>query len=225
MDRYKNSTHVIDNFFDNIQPIIELGNSLEYSNNESWPGLRTDNLLQANNSSAVEFAKFFAKNIADKVFYGLSKFEIDIRFHKNDLYDVDEANKGWIHNDDIDFAGLVYLNDEEPNMSTGTSIFDKTLPKDFAVKDYQSRKDLNLKKIVTDQYLKDLQNNRSQFVETVNIGNKFNRLVAYDALQWHRPNSYNVKTLPRYSLLFFINNAQFTELSSILSITSNWSQQ
>jgi hypothetical protein len=225
MDRYKNSTHVIDNFFDDIQPIIELGNSLEYSNNESWPGLRTDNLLQVNNSSAVEFAKFFAKNIADKVFYGLSKFEIDIRFHKNDLYDVEHANKGWIHNDDIDFAGLVYLNNEEPNMSTGTSIFDKTLPKDFSVKDYQSRKDLNLKKIVTNEYLKDLQNNRSQFVETLNVGNKFNRLVAYDALQWHRPNSYNVKTLPRYSLLFFINNAQFTELSSILSITSNWSQQ
>jgi hypothetical protein len=225
MDRYKNSTHVIDNFFDDIQPIIELGNSLEYSNNESWPGLRTDNLLQVNNSSAVEFAKFFAKNIADKVFYGLSKFEIDIRFHKNDLYDVEHANKGWIHNDDIDFAGLVYLNNEEPNMSTGTSIFDKTLPKDFSVKDYQSRKDLNLKKIVTNEYLKDLQNNRSQFVETLNVGNRFNRLVAYDALQWHRPNSYNVKTLPRYSLLFFINNAQFTELSSILSITSNWSQQ
>lgn len=225
MDIYKNSTHVIDNFFNDIQPIIDLGNSLEYHNNEAWPGLRTDNLLQINNTLAVEFAKFFAKNIADKVFYGLSKFEIDVRFHKNDLYNVDEANCGWIHNDDIDFAGLVYLNDEEPNMSTGTSIFDKTLSKDFEAEDYESRKELNLKKNVTDQYLKDLQNNRSQFSETINVGNKFNRLVAYDATQWHRPNSYNVKKLPRYSLLFFINNAQFAELSSILSVKSSWSNQ
>jgi len=223
MDIYRNSTHVIDNFFNDIQPIIDLGNSLEYHNNEAWPGLRTDNLLQINNTLAVEFAKFFAKNIADKVFYGLSKFEIDVRFHKNDLYDVDEANSGWIHNDDIDFAGLVYLNKEEPNMSTGTSIFDKTLFEDFEAEDYQSRKELNLKKNVTDQYLIDLQNNRSQFTETINIGNKFNRLVAYDATQWHRPNSYNVKTLPRYSLLFFINNVQFQELSSILSVKSSWS--
>lgn len=223
MDIYRNSTHVIDNFFNNIQPIIDLGNSLEYHNNEAWPGLRTDNLLQINNPLAVEFAKFFAKNIADKVFYGLSKFEIDVRFHKNDLYDVDEANSGWIHNDDIDFAGLVYLNKEEPNMSTGTSIFDKTLFEDFEAEDYESRKELNLKKNVTDQYLIDLQNNRSQFTETINIGNKFNRLVAYDATQWHRPNSYKVKTLPRYSLLFFINNAQFAELSSILSVKSSWS--
>jgi len=223
MDRYRNSTHVIDNFFNNIQPIIDLGNSLEYHNNESWPGLRTDNLLQINNPLAIEFAKFFAKNIADKVFYGLSKFEIDVRFHKNDLYNVDEANCGWIHNDDIDFAGLVYLNDEEPNMSTGTSIFDKTISKDFEAEDYESRQELNLKKNVTDQYLKDLKNNRSQFSETINVGNKFNRLVAYDATQWHRPNSYKVKTLPRYSLLFFINNAHFEELSSILSVKSSWS--
>lgn len=223
MDIYKNSTHVIDNFFNNIQPIIDLGNSLEYHNNEAWPGLRTDNLLQINNPLAIEFAKFFAKNIADKVFYGLSKFEIDVRFHKNDLYNVDEANCGWIHNDDIDFAGLVYLNDEEPNMSTGTSIFDRTMTKDFEAEDYESRKELNLKKNVTDQYLKDLENNRSQFSETINVGNKFNRLVAYDATQWHRPNSYKVKTLPRYSLLFFINNAQFKELSSILSVKSSWS--
>jgi hypothetical protein len=223
MDIYRNSTHVIDDFFNDIQPIIDLGNSLEYHNNEAWPGLRTDNLLQINNTLAVEFAKFFAKNIADKVFYGLSKFEIDVRFHKNDLYNVDEANCGWIHNDDIDFAGLVYLNDEEPNMSTGTSIFDKTLSKDFEAEDYKSRKELNLKKNVTDQYLKDLKNNRSQFSETINVGNKFNRLVAYDATQWHRPNSYKVKTLPRYSLLFFINNAQFQELSSILSVKSSWS--
>jgi hypothetical protein len=223
MDRYNNSTHVIDNFFNNIQPIIDLGNSLEYHNNEAWPGLRTDNLLQINNPLAVEFAKFFAKNIADKVFYGLSKFEIDVRFHKNDLYNVDEANCGWIHNDDIDFAGLVYLNDEEPNMNTGTSIFDKTVSIDFEAEDYESRRELNLKKNVTDQYLKDLQKNRSQFSETINVGNKFNRLVAYDATQWHRPNSYNVKKLPRYSLLFFINNAQFEELSSILSVKSSWS--
>ncbi len=159
MDIYRNSTHVIDNFFNDIQPIIDLGNSLEYHNNEAWPGLRTDNLLQINNTLAVEFAKFFAKNIADKVFYGLSKFEIDVRFHKNDLYDVDEANSGWIHNDDIDFAGLVYLNKEEPNMSTGTSIFDKTLFEDFEAEDYQSRKELNLKKNVINKEIMSKYNN------------------------------------------------------------------
>jgi hypothetical protein len=223
MLRYKNSTHIIDNFFKNTQTVIDLGNTLKYYNDEAWPGLRTENLLEINNPLVVEFAKYFAKRIADEVFYGLKQFKIDIRFHKNEVYDVDEANYGWIHNDDIDFAGLVYLNDEEPNMSTGTSIFDKIVSKDFEVQDYESRKELNFKKNVTEQYLKDLRDNRSQFTETINVGNKFNRLVAYDAEQWHRPNSYNVKTLPRYSLLFFINDAQFEDLPSILSVKSNWS--
>ena len=222
MHKYKHSTHVIDNFFINPRSVIELGESLEYSNDATWPGLRTKNLLQIDNEQAVEFAKFFAKKIADEVFYGLSKFQIDIRFHKNEVYDVDEANCGWIHNDEIDFAGLVYLNIEEPNMHTGTSIFDKTDIEDFKVQDFESRKELNLNKNVTDQYLIDLKENRKQFAETVNVGNKFNRLVAYDAEQWHRPNNYQTKTLPRYSLLFFINNVQFIDLNSMLSITSTW---
>lgn len=222
MHKYKNSTHVIDNFFDNPNAVIQLGKSLDYFNDVAWPGLRTKNLFQIDNEQAVEFAKFFAKKIADEVFYGLSKFQIDIRFHKNEIYDTEEANYGWIHNDEIDFAGLVYLNLEETSMYTGTSIFDKTTLEDFKVQDFESRKELNLKKNVTDQYLIDLAENKKQFAETINVGNKFNRLVAYDAEQWHRPNNYKVKTPPRYSLLFFIDNAQFVDLDSMLSITSNW---
>jgi|TARA_B110000971_G_C20007600_1_gene499934 hypothetical protein len=225
MIQYKQSVKVFDTFFKNPGKIIELGDSLEFYNDEQWPGRRTRNLLEINNTVAIEFAKFFAKQIADKVFYGLSGFEIDIRFHKNDIYDHTEANNGWIHNDEIDFAGLVYLNIEDPSMHTGTSIFDKTSSSKFKVQDYDSRKQLNLKKTVTDQYLKDLKENRQQFAETVNVGNKFNRLVAYDASQWHRPNNYEVKTLPRYSLLFFINNAKFTNLDSLLSISADWSDE
>lgn len=222
MHKYKNSTHVIDNFFYNPRSVIELGQSLDYFNDVTWPGLRTKNLLQIDNEQAVEFAKFFAKKIADEVFYGLNKFQIDIRFHKNEIYDTEEANYGWIHNDEIDFAGLVYLNLEETSMHTGTSIFDKNTIEDFKVQDFESRKELNFKKNVTDQYLIDLAENKKQFEETINVGNKFNRLVAYDAEQWHRPNNYKVKTPPRYSLLFFIDNAQFVDLDSMLSITSNW---
>ena len=222
MTLYKNSVQIFDNFFNNPNSVIELGNSLEFYNNEAWPGKRTNNLLEINNHDCLEFAKFFAKSIADNVFYGLQKFRVDIRFHKNDLYDNYDANFGWIHNDEIDFAGLVYLNKEEPNMQTGTSIFDKITPNDFNVPDYQSRKDLNLHKKVTEQYLQDLKENKNQFTETVNLGNKFNRLVAYDAGQWHRPNNYKVKTLPRYSLLFFIDQAEFKKTETLLSMTSKW---
>jgi len=225
MLKYENSVQVFDNFFKNPFSVMELGKSLEYYNDETWPGQRTQNLLQIGNPTAIEFAKFFAKEVANNVFYGLSKFELDVRFHKNDVYSNPEANYGWIHNDEIDFAGLVYLNVEEPSMQTGTSVFDKITQDNFKVQDFESRKQLNLNKNVTDQYLKDLKNNRDQFVETVNVGNKFNRLVAYGAKQWHRPNNYEVETLPRYSLLFFIDKAEFVDLNPILGVSSNWSDE
>lgn len=223
MNRYEHSVQVLDNFFSNPYKIMELGNSLEYYRDETWPGERTTNLLQSNNKDAVELAKFFARKLANTVLYGLSKFELDVRFHKNDLYDDPKANCGWIHNDEIDFAGLVYLNAGERSMKTGTSIFDKISQEAFKIPDYTSRKELNVNKKVTEQYLIDLENNHKQFLETVCIANKFNRLITYDATQWHRPNNYEVEQLPRYSLLFFINNVQFANLESIVTVNSTWS--
>jgi len=225
MMQYRNSTQVIDGFFKNPYKVMDLGNSLDFVRDETWPGTRTENLLTSSDPQVLEFAKFFAKMIADNVFYGLKKFKIDIRFHKNDIYDISEANEGWIHNDEIDFAGLVYLNPEIPNMNTGTSIFEKISEGVFEVKDYNSRKVLNSTQQVTQEYLEDLKANRENFLETINVGNKFNRLVAYDAEQWHRPNNYVVEIPPRYSLLFFINEAEFEEQNSLLSMTSNWSDK
>lgn len=222
MSKYRNSVQVFDNFFKNPYTVMELGNSLEYHRADRWPGERTENLLQLNNPHVVEFAKFFARKLANDVFYGINTFHLDLRFHKNDIYDHPDANSGWIHNDELEFAGLVYLNFENPSIKTGTSIFDKVSDEIFEVRDFESRKQLNLNRVVTEQYLEDLKNNRDQFIETVNVGNKFNRLVAYDAGQWHRPNNYEVETPPRYSLLFFINGAQFVDLDSIVGVTSNW---
>lgn len=225
MHNFTQSVHVFDNFFANPYKVAELGNSLDFSHDETWPGIRTQNLFQTNNEDLIEFAKYFTLRIAHDVLYGLQKFEIDIRFHKNDIYDVDEANFGWIHNDSAEIAGLVYLNDEPANMNTGTSIFDKNNKVNFAKDDFESRKQLNINKVVTENYLRDLRNNKSLFDETVNMGNKFNRLVAYDAEQWHRPNSYKVETAPRYSLVFFIKHAQFAELQPLVNLNTVWRDQ
>jgi hypothetical protein len=222
MQKYSKSVHVFDNFFKNPTKVMELGDRLIFESSEIWPGRRTKNLLEINDSDVVEFAKFFAKKLADEVFYGIKTFQLDLRFHKYDIYDVKEANCGWIHNDETNLAGLVYLNPAYASMKTGTSIFDKISMHDFNTPDFESRKELNLNKTVTDRYLQDLKNNHKNFTETINVGNKFNRLIAYDAELWHRPNNYIVDNPPRYSLLFFINNATFEETPSLLSIRPNW---
>jgi hypothetical protein len=220
---YSNSLVVRDNFFINPEKVIKLSKQFNYANSPTWPGRRTENLLTMHDSQVQEFAKFFAKKIADEVFFGITKFLIDIRFHINDVYANDDANQGWIHNDEVCLAGLVYLNLEETNLDTGTSIFEKKTKFDFARPDFKSRQDFNLNKTVSEEYLKDLKNNHSNFTEITRVGNKFNRLVAYDAMQWHRPNRYTLESgNERLSLLFFIDKYEYVVPSSLLSMSSNW---
>lgn len=223
---YSNSLVVRDNFFKNPNKVIELSKRFNYNNSPTWPGRRTDNLLTVQDQEVQEFSRFFAKRIADEVFFGITQFLIDIRFHINDVYDNDAANEGWIHNDEVCLAGLVYLNIGEACLDTGTSVFEKKTKFDFATPDYKSRQEFNLNKQVSDNYLRDLKSNREKFTEITRVGNKFNRLVAYDAMQWHRPNRYTLDTgNERLSLLFFIDKYEYVAPKSLLAMSSTWSDR
>ena len=198
------------NFFNNPKKIIELASRQTYEGSERFPGKRTINLLESKDLETKEFATFFAKKIAKEVFPGIKRFVIHISFHINDDYNDDHVNSGWIHNDDVTLAGLVYLNEHEVSFDTGTSIFLKHGERDFSVEDYVSRKEFNMNGIVTDQYKQDLSSNHSNFSETVRVGNLFNRLIAYDSNLWHRPNNFRTKSKePRTALLFFIDYYEY----------------
>jgi hypothetical protein len=226
MSLYKDTVQTHDNFFANPDKVVELSNLVEYTNGTEYPGRRSVNLLQSNNFRLVEFSKYFAKRLADEVFYGLTQFQLDIRFHKNDVYDDPAANAGWIHADGIAFAGVVYLNKSELSIDTGTSIFLKTSADEFITSDFTSRQQLNLTKQVSKEYLEDLKQNHSNFTETIKVGNVFNRLVAYDSNMWHCPTNYCLKSgEDRTSLVFFIDQAAFVPLPSQVGITSTWSDK
>jgi hypothetical protein len=198
------------NFFNNPKKVIELANRQTYKGSERFPGKRTINLLESTDAETKEFAVFFAKKIARDVFPGIKRFVIHISFHINDVYDDDHANAGWIHNDDVTLAGLVYLNENEVSFNTGTSIFLKQGERDFSIEDYASRKKFNVSGIATDQYKQDLDNNHADFLETIRVGNLFNRLIAYDSNLWHRPNNFKIESnQPRTTLLFFIDFYEF----------------
>lgn len=194
------------NFFNNPDKILTLAGQQVYTRSDRFPGQRTINLLESSDTTTRDFAVFFAKKIAREIFPGISRFVTHISFHINDSFDSDIANAGWIHNDDVRLAGLVYLNPDEANFDTGTSIFLKQGGQDFATTDFASRKEFNLTQIPNDQYLEDLKNNHNNFQETIKIGNVYNRLIAYDSNLWHRPNSFKVtSSIPRTTLLFFID--------------------
>ena len=197
-------------FFNNPDKVLELSKKQTYEKSERYPGKRTINLLESTDTETNNFAVFFAKKIAREVFPGISQFVIHISFHINELYDDADANVGWIHNDDVTLAGLVYLNPNEINFDSGTSIFLKKGAENFPVLDFQSRKLFNTTSVVTEEYKQDLKNNHTHFDETIRIGNTYNRLIAYDSNLWHRPNTFKVNVNePRTTLLFFIDRYEF----------------
>jgi len=209
------------NFFNNPDKIVELANRMEYEKSKRYPGKRTINLLESTDAEIKSFGIFVAKKIAREVFPGISQFVIHISFHINEVYNDTIANAGWIHNDDVTLAGLVYLTPTEKNISSGTSIFLKHGEESFTTEDFPSRTEFNSTSVVTEEYKKDLKLNHANFEETIKIGNLYNRLIAYDSNLWHRPNNFQTSTLdPRITLLFFIDNYQFSRPD--IDNTSTW---
>jgi hypothetical protein len=209
-------------FFTNPDKVLPLFDKQEYVQSASFPGKRTHNLLEANDIETKNFALFFVQKICDEIFPGIHKMMIDVRFHINEEYSVTKANEGWIHKDDADLAGVVYLTKDEESLETGTSLFVKNTTEDFKVDDFKSRQDFNLSGIASNEYLNDLENNHRTFTETIKVGNLYNRLIAYDAKLFHRPNRYNLNChKARQSIVFFIRGFE-RKFVPVVDLNSSW---
>ncbi len=211
-----------DNFFVNPDKVLSLFDRESFFKSAAYPGKRTNNLLESNNESSRNFGLFFTKKLCDEIFPGVHGLMIDVRFHINQTYLEETANEGWIHADEADLAGLVYLSKNECSLNTGTSLFVKDTEGDFAVKDFTSRQEFNLTDVPSEQYLKDLKENHKNFTETVRMGNLYNRLVAYDANIFHRPNKYVLDSKDtRKSIVFFIREFK-RNYESKVNIQHTW---
>lgn len=203
---------VKNNFFSNPKKILTLFEKQKFYSAENYPGKRTENLCESKDTETKDFALFFAKRLSSEVFIGIHEFMIDIRFHINSVYTRNEANQGWIHADDTDLAGVVYLTPNENDFNSGTSIFSKITQENFEVVDYWSRRQFNLTEHASIDYLKDLTNNHKTFSESVRVGNLYNRLIAYDSKLFHRPNQYKLLSGNfRQTLVFFIKDYKVEE--------------
>ena len=123
----------------------------------------------------------------------------------------DIRNTGWIHQDtdlSYDVAGLIYLN-ENANPNTGTSIF--KLKSDSFVPQSHFAKSLMFKdeKDYDEKYYKEQHDNHmSHFVETLRVENVYNRLIMYDAREFHSANNYCVGGENRLTLVYFIGGVR-----------------
>lgn len=174
---------VVDNFFKDPDKVRRFALSLDYEPDTDgrWPGKRTQNLY------AID--KEFANNVCFKVvslFYDTTQshltWECDITFQAvSPMY-----GQGWIHSDVESLISCVVYLTPGANSSDGTSIY--RLREDTLV--YESRYndtkiDAYSGRISLERAEEDRLKNNQQFVETVSVANRYNRLIAFSGSEFH----------------------------------------
>lgn len=198
------------NFLDNPEYVLGLSNSLDFDFiDKSFPGKRTENIGLIDNNDCQEFTEYFIKKLVSTIYPKIKSLVIDLRFHKSDTFSNDPddlINTGWIHTDHELLAGLVYLNSEVQDFSSGTSMFTPKSKNVSSPDQIRERFNQDYKNVDIDKYKKSLVEYNDQFCESLKVGNEFNRLVTYDSKIYHRPNNYFIFTNnTRLTLLFVIS--------------------
>jgi hypothetical protein len=208
-------TTCVDNFFDNPNVVRELAYSLERAPDKEgkWPGSRTEPL----HIVAPDYHNFFSSKLFS-LFYDFKcqkvGWDVVTYFQFLEPYSQNElVNVGWVHKDEeATFAGVVYLN-ENAQLGAGTSLF---TPKKLGGVPIHTTEKHNFYKFESntteDEYVKKLQENNNLFTETMTIGNVYNRMICYDAANYHRANGFTSgANEPRLTQVFFVRK-----------VISNW---
>jgi hypothetical protein len=198
------------NFFDNPDYVIELSKSLDYNFvDKSFPGRRTENIGLIDSKICQDFTEHFIKKLVSTIYTKIKSLTIDIRFHKTNSFSDDPTdiiNTGWIHTDHELLAGLIYLNPNLKDFSSGTSIFNPKVKNISLPEKIREDFNQNYKGVDLNKYKKALTDYNDQFSESLRVGNEFNRLITYDSNIYHKPNNYVVsKNDDRLTLLFVIS--------------------
>jgi hypothetical protein len=157
---------VVDNFYEDPISVREFALSQNIDILTNHPGKRT-----------ISFSSHELRTELQKLIepYG----EIDDMYIPMEQYYCIDNNTGsffintsiaripWIHNDSHNYSAILYLNPYAP-VKSGTSIF-------------ETNSEIIKKKMLFD---------KTKWKEVDTIGNKFNRILIFNCLQYHLPNNY-----------------------------------
>jgi hypothetical protein len=208
---------VVDNFFETPSLIRKLALNLEYSKaNGVYPGVRTQFIHQIDPA----FARFFNQKVFS-LFYDFDVHRVNLKVEGMFQLISEEYEEGWVHNDlnpastipetDWDIAGVVYLTPNAP-LNSGTSIYkinhDKMVSREqVEINGHWKRRfyHKDLLESELDEYRKRRDEYNNSFYETITVNNIYNRLVLYNAAEYHRGNKFFGSTLDdsRLTLVFF----------------------
>ena len=191
-----------DDFYTDPDKVRDYALSLPYEcRGEIYPGLRTPELAAFNDDFRyMSVYKFLS--MCDDFDSPEVSISVDTYFQKIWRFSKDKdspLNRGWIHHDNSTvLAGLVYLS-PHPDLNAGTTVYtekkDAIIP-EWAIKDNSG---VNKSQFINDvlaskfycpidsikDYEKAIVQNNSLYEPTVEIKNKYNRMISYDGDQHH----------------------------------------
>jgi|TARA_B100000965_G_scaffold71099_1_gene56132 hypothetical protein len=194
-----------DGFYEDPDVVREYALSLDYENKPGvYPGFRSDMLSELNEEFCFKAVNKMLSMFDDFDPEGNdNQFVCTTCFQKIWPYSEnkdDTVNNGWIHFDgNTIVAAVVYL-DPNPTVDSGTSMY-------FPLENYEDFSDEELTDIrntrrkitstakpsdqeLLNKYEKYLIKNNSRFEKTLEIKNRYNRMIAYDGQQYHAQSSY-----------------------------------
>lgn len=181
-------TLCVDDFFEYPNEIIKISQQLQFNRTNAVPGYRS--------IPVHEFSYDFYNHVNMKIIAALYPNQInDVEFSALTTFQLTEPNPydGWVHKDDGEtiLTAIVYLSDS----TAGTSIYhkknpywtygrcngrDSNLGKYDYFGNYENYADSDL------SVVKDSKNlNNESFEETISFKGRFNRMVCFDARQYH----------------------------------------
>jgi hypothetical protein len=202
-------TTILDNFLDNPKDIRNFGLKLKYTQAElgNYPGKRTECLSQIH----PEYYNYINTTILSLFFPSepIPTWDAITQFHLTKNLE----KTGWIHQDpNIQITALIYLSNDDPSVNRGTSFFElkSGLISPFNNKGERSLYNYMPKHYLTgkiDQEVYEIKTKWEEktFNKTLNIKDKFNRIIIFDPSTFHANNIANTPELnERLTLISFI---------------------
>lgn len=193
----------IDNFFRDPHGVVEFSKTLQYEDNNIYPGPRTVPPLHEQHS---DFFNWVGGKVLALLYpneWRNIQYNAEILFQRvvpNRVYD------GWVHRDSpCEFTAICYLSDIK---GAGTSIYK---PKQgFALEQHDDIKCAYNAGEINDVGRYKAENN-DQFEEVVRVESNFNRIMLFDSYEYHAAQpfiSHNDDDQERLTMIAFFNSVE-----------------
>ena len=199
------ATLIVDNFFTDPHAIVSLSQTFKYQRDEEykWAGTRTPPTHEVDS----DFFRWSTRKIMALLYPVQVMNEGTVQWQAKQYFQRVSGNtygkEGWVHGDSpFEFTAIIYLSDHE---DSGTCLYEgKQFNAQPTQLDEKQRFNKDLKDRKRMEKYKD--KNNSKFRKKVELFSNFNRLVLFDAYEWHASrNSENSKS-DRLTLITFFRN-------------------